>query len=306
MKQKTSPKHALLLLLAAFVWGTTFVAQDAAADTIEPFTFLFSRSIIACLFLSLVIRIFDKKGIVTKKPSNPSEKKYLLTGGILCGCVLCFASYMQQAGMAYTTAGKAGFITALYIIFVPIAGIFFKKYPSPLLILSVILAVIGFYFLCLTESFSLSPGDARVLICSFAFTGHILVIDHFSPKVDGIRLSLLQFLVVSLLSFILMLLFEHPDPALILRCSFPILYAGIMSSGIGYTCQILGQEKVNPTIACLLMSLESVFSVLSSWLILGENMSSREILGCILVFAGVILAQLPSPFPKKTSKKADS
>ncbi len=304
MKEKKSIKNAFLLLLAAFVWGTTFVAQDTAADTIEPFTFLFLRSIIACFFLSAVIRIFDKKGIVTEKPESPEKRKTLLIGGLCCGCILCFASYMQQSGMAYTTAGKAGFITALYIIFVPIAGIFFGKFPSPLLILSVILAVIGFYYLCLTDSFSLSPGDARVLICSVAFTAHIMVIDHFSPKVDGIRLSLLQFMVVSLLSCILMLVFEHPDLSLIRRCLIPIFYAGIMSSGIGFTCQILGQEDVNPTVASLLMSLESVFSVLSSWLILGERMTSREILGSILVFSGVILAQLPSPFGRTSSQKS--
>jgi drug/metabolite transporter (DMT)-like permease len=300
MKQKTSAKHAFLLLLAAFVWGTAFVAQDTAADTIEPFTFLCMRSIIACIFLFFMIRIFDKKGIVTQKPKTASAKKTLWTGGILCGIILCFASYMQQAGMTYTTAGKAGFITALYIIFVPIVGIFFKKYPSPLLIASVILAIIGFYFLCLTESFSLSAGDSMILICSFIYTAHIMVIDHFSPQVDGVRLSFIQFLMVAILSFFFMLFFEHPTLSSIQSAMVPILYAGIMSSGIGYTCQILGQEKVNPSIACLLMSLESVFSVLSGWIILGENMSGREVLGCILVFAGVILAQLP--FPRKSDR----
>lgn len=302
--KNTSVIGVMLLLICAFVWGTTFVAQSTAADTMGPFTYLFSRSIIATVFLSILVIIFDHMGKVTHRPENAEEKRNLRIGGFLCGVILCYASFFQQYGIAFTTVGKAGFITAFYIVMVPVLGIFLGKRPSKLLSISVLLALLGLYFLCMTGSFSLERGDTLVLLCALVFSFHILTVDHFSPLVDGVRLSRNQFLVVTILSFINMLLFEKPTVQMILSGWFPILYAGIMSSGIGYTFQILGQEKVNPTLASLLMSLESVFSAISGAIVLGERMSGRELLGCILVFSAVILAQLPTR-PKDSSMNLD-
>lgn len=294
---KNNRSHILLLLLAAFFWGTTFVAQSIGADYVGAFTYLAGRSWIAVVFLTPIIRVMDKfadkRGIDNRRPKNAADRKQLAIAGILCGASLCVASAAQQTGMAYTTASKAGFITALYVILVPIVSIFFKKKPSAHIWICVAASLVGMYLLCMTtDSFSLSKGDAFVLASACLFTINIMVIDHFSPLVDGVRLSRIQFLTVAVLSTIIMLIAEHPTADAVVKAFFAILYAGIFSSGIAYTCQILGQRDVDPTVASLVMSLESVFSALSGWLVLGERLTGRELAGCVLMFAAIIFSQI--------------
>ena len=203
------------------------------------------------------------------------------------------ASNLQQFGVKYTTVGKAGFITALYIVLVPIFGIFLKKKVGVKVWISVAISVVGLYLLCMTEKLSISKGDFLVLLCAIVFSIHILVIDHFSPLVDGVRMSCIQFWITGILSAIPMFLFEKPSLSAIFAAAVPLLYAGVMSSGVAYTLQIVAQKDADPTVASLILSLESVFSVLAGWAVLGQVMSMREICGCVLMFAAIILAQLP-------------
>lgn len=239
-----------------------------------------------------------KKGNRPEKAGNSVEEKKaqnktLLLGGICCGVALCIASNLQQFGIKYTTVGKAGFITAMYIIIVPVIGIFLEKTTGLRIWVSVLLAVGGLYLLCMTEGFSIAFGDLLVLLCAVMFSVHILVIDYFSPKVDGVRMSCIQFFVSGILSGVAMLIFEQPNLGAILQAWMPILYAGVMSCGVAYTLQIVGQKDMDPTIASLILSLESVVSVLAGWVILGQKLSSKELFGCVLMFAAIILAQLP-------------
>ena len=222
-----------------------------------------------------------------------AERRTLLAGGICCGIALCVASNLQQFGIQYTTVGKAGFITAMYIVLVPILGIFLKKRIGLKVAVSVALAVAGLYLLCITEGFSVGAGDLLVLLCALVFAVHILVIDYFSPRTDGVRMSCIQFLVCGLLSGVGMVLTETPDLGAICQAWLPIAYAGVMSCGVAYTLQIVGQKGTDPTVASLILSLESVVSVLAGWVILGQSLSMREIAGCALMFAAIILAQLP-------------
>lgn len=289
--KRTSVKNSLLLLLTATIWGVAFVAQSVGMDYIEPFTFNCIRSILGGITLLPVI--FLGKG----KSEPPSRT--LLTGGICCGILLFAASNFQQFGIQYTTVGKAGFITACYIILVPIMGIFLKKKCTPLIWLSVLFALAGLYLLCITEEFSLGKGDVLVLICSFLFALHILVIDYFSPKTDGVKMSCIQFFVCGILSGICMLFTETPSFSNIRSAAVPLLYAGIFSCGVAYTLQIVGQKNMNPTVASLILSLESSISVLAGWILLGQGLGLREAVGCILMFAAILLAQLPV---KKTGK----
>lgn len=221
------------------------------------------------------------------------NRKDLIIGGISCGICLCLASNFQQFGIKYTTVGKAGFITACYIVIVPIIGLFLGKKCSKFIWAAVAMALIGLYLLCITDGFSIGKGDLLVLVCAFLFSIHILVIDHFSPKADGVKLSCIQFLTCGILSGIPALLFEHPEFSAICRAWMPILYAGIMSCGVAYTLQIIGQKNMNPTVASLILSLESCISVLAGWVLLGQQLSAKEILGCVIMFAAIILAQLP-------------
>lgn len=296
-KEKIPIRNSLLLLLTATIWGVAFVAQSVSMDYIGAFTFNAIRCLIGSLTLLPVIWLLDKKRPVEekKKISGPSERRTLIIGGICCGVLLCLASNFQQFGIKYTTVGKAGFITACYIIIVPIIGIFLKKKCSPFIWIAVILSLSGLYLLCLTpgEGFAVGKGELLVLICAFLFSLHILVIDHFSPLADGVKMSCIQFLVAGILSGIPALLFENPTLSGLLAAKIPILYAGIMSCGVAYTLQIVGQKNMNPTIASLILSLESCISVIAGWLILGQNLSGREILGCVLMFIAIILAQLP-------------
>lgn len=302
MKKQTVPlKNSLLLLLTATIWGVAFVAQSVGMEYVGAFTFNGVRSIIGAIVLLPVIWVLDKQK--TPETLSPSEKKAgrrtLLTGGISCGICLCLASNFQQFGIKYTSVGKAGFITACYIVIVPILGLFLKKKCSPYIWAAVVMALIGLYLLCITDGFSIGTGDFLVLICAVLFSLHILVIDYFSPKVDGVKMSCIQFLVCGILSIIPALLLEHPQISSILSAWQPILYAGVMSCGVAYTLQIVGQKGMNPTVASLILSLESCISVLAGWMILRQHLSLREILGCIIMFGAIILAQLPQ---KETAK----
>ena len=293
--KKTQIRNSLLLLLTAVIWGIAFVAQSAGMDYVGPLTFLCVRSLIGGAALLPVIWFLERqKSDAQKQEDRTSEKRRLLIkGGILCGLALCFASTFQQYGIQFTTVGKAGFITACYIILVPIAGLFFGKRCGLNIWIGVLLAVGGLYCLCITETLRIGKGDILVLICAFIFSAHILVVDHFSPLVDGVKMACIQFFVCGLVSGAGMLLLEHPAISDILMAWQSILYAGLLSSGVGYTLQIVGQKGLNPTVASLILSLESVVSVLAGLLILHQTLSSREVLGCVLMFAAIVLAQLP-------------
>lgn len=303
--KKTSWRNPLLLFLTAAIWGTAFVAQSVSMDHIGAFTFNFARCIIGGIVLIPCIFLLDRfrKG---KKQENAGEadvytwhSKKLLVGGICCGIALFVASNLQQFGIKYTTVGKAGFITALYIVIVPLLGIFLKKKVGMKIWVSVALAVAGLYLLCMTGGLTLGKGDLLVLLCAVVFSVHILVIDHFSPQVDGVRMSCIQFFVCGILSAIGMFLTEHFSWSAFISAWMPVLYAGVMSCGVAYTLQIVGQKDMDPTIASLILSLESVISVLAGWVLLGQKLSARELSGCALMFVAIILAQLPERRAKK-------
>lgn len=282
-------KGNLLLLLTALIWGTAFVAQSAGMDQNGPFTFNAMRMLLGGVVLIPCIALFDKMRHVHL--GWRASDRNLWIGGGLCGVALFTGATLQQFGIQYTTAGKAGFITALYVIFVPLCRLFVGKRPGKLLWGSVGLAAVGMYLLCMDGSFALSKGDVLVLLGAFGFTAHILVIDHFSQKVDGVRMSCVQFFVAGVLSLVCMFLFETPSVAGILSAWGPILYAGILSCGVAYTLQVVAQKDTDPTVASLILCLESVFAVLFGWLLLGEALSAKELMGCILMFIAIVLAQ---------------
>lgn len=283
-------------MLAAFIWGTAFVAQSVGADYVEPFTFNAARSAVAFLFLLALCGVFRAvRGRDSQAAAAVGSRKELVLGGVCCGLALTVATNLQQKGLETTTSGKAGFITALYIVIVPIAGMFLGKKAPKIIWISVVLAVAGLYCLCITEEFTITSGDFYILLCAFCFTVHILVIDHFTQRVDGVAMSCIQFLTVAVLSAAGMLLTESPTLEALWICAGPILYVGIFSSGVAYTLQILAQKDSNPTVVSLLLSLESVFATLSGAVILGDTMSGKEYFGCVLMLAAVVLAQLPEP-----------
>ena len=296
MKRTSSVKSPLLLFLTAIIWGTAFVAQSVGMDYVGPFTFNFVRSVIGgavlipCVFLLDRFRGLDGAG---SEKIYTWHQKELFAGGICCGVALFIASNLQQFGIQYTTVGKAGFITALYIVIVPVIGVFTKKTTGYKIWLSVLLAVAGLYLLCITEGFSVGTGDFLVFLCALCFSVHILIIDYFSPKVDGVRMSCIQFFVCGLLSGIAMVFTEQFEFHAVLTAWMPLLYAGVMSCGVAYTLQIVGQKGMDPTVASLILSLESVVSVLSGWLLLNQKLSLRELAGCVLMFVAIILAQIP-------------
>lgn len=301
MKRTSSVKSPLLLFLTAIIWGTAFVAQSVGMDYVGPFTFNFVRSVIGgavlipCVFLLDRFRGLDGAG---SEKIYTWHQKELFAGGICCGVALFIASNLQQFGIQYTTVGKAGFITALYIVIVPVIGVFTKKTTGYKIWLSVLLAVAGLYLLCITEGFSVGTGDFLVFLCALCFSVHILIIDYFSHKVDGVRMSCIQFFVCGLLSGIAMVFTEQFEFHAVLTAWMPLLYAGVMSCGVAYTLQIVGQKGMDPTVASLILSLESVVSVLSGWLLLNQKLSLRELAGCVLMFVAIILAQIPKK-PKK-------
>lgn len=314
-------RQVLFPILAAFIWGTAFVAQDVCADVIDTFTFNAIRSYVAVVVLLIIMAIFDR--VNKDKPSltaiqRKAANRQMWIGGICCGTALAIASNFQQAGIsAGTDSGKAGFITALYVVLVPVFGLFFKRRVSLPTWIAVVLSVVALYLLCIKGDFSLAPGDLLILVCAVCFAIHILVIDHFTASVDGLRLSCVQFLVAAVLATVAKVvcvvlglngtgditsatsIFAMPDWDAILACTLPILYVGVFSSGVGYTLQILAQKDSNPTVVTILLSLESVFAVIAGAIILKQQMSVREYIGCAIMFAAVILAQIQFPTKQK-------
>ena len=293
--KKTNLKSAALLSLTAIIWGVAFVAQSEGMNYVGAFTFNFVRSMIGSIVLLPCISFLNH----TMNDRNMKEKekkgidKILLIGGICCGLILFISSNLQQIGVQYTSAGKAGFITALYIVLVPICGIFIKRYVGIRIWVSVLIALCGLYLLCVTETLSFGKGDGYLLAGAVGFTIHILVIDYFVSRADAVKMACIQFFVTGFLSGILMLIFETPKVSDILAGWLPILYAGVLSCGVAYTLQIVGQKEMNPSVASLILSFEAVISVVAGFIILGEALSGRELIGCVLMFIAIILAQIP-------------
>ena len=279
------------------MWGLPFVAQSLAMRTLTPYLYNASRFLLGCAVLLPLAWFFGKRDplAVNYAGGASNARRPLFLGGLLCGAILFSASAFQQVGIQYTTAGKSGFITALYIVLVPIFGLFLKRKCSPLIVPAIALAIIGFYLLSIREGFQINKGDLITLGCAVVFAFHILTVDRVSPRTNPLQLSCMQFLVAGILSLIAAFLLEDPSWHLVLVSWKPIAFAAVFSCGIGYTLQIVGQRGLHPAMAALLMSLESVFAVLAGWLILGDVLSRRELLGCALVFAAVLLAQVPLP-----------
>lgn len=296
---QTEAKGTIFLLITALIWGSAFVAQSIGMNYIGPFTFSAARNVIAIIVLMPVILLFtDKRDDGTYPPIWQQLKPdaITLTGGAWCGLTLGIADTLQQVGITMTTAGKAGFITAIYIVLVPLMGFFIGRKVPRIIVFCVILAMTGFYFLCINGDFEIAFGDLLVFFCAIFFALHILVIDHFLlKKAHSIKMSWVQFAIAFLFSATLTILFESPTASMLWDAKWPILYAGGLSSGVAYTLQIVGQKYTEPTTATLILSLEAVFAVLAGWLILGEVMTGKEIVGCVLVFVAVILAQIPLP-----------
>lgn len=295
-------RNVVLLFLTAMIWGAAFVAQSVSMNYIGPMTFIFFRSLIGGIILAPFIILLDwRKGkrsagssqAALASPFDGWKDQTLLTGGVICGIFLFLGNCFQQNGIKYTTVGKAGFITTFYIIIIPVIGIFFKKYCGILTWIAVATALAGLYFLCMNEKLQFQVGDLLILICAFMFSGQVLAIDHFNQWVDSIKLSCIQFLVCGVVAFVFMLLTEKPDFRMISAAALPLLYTGVMSTGVAYTLQTVGQKGLNPTVAALILSMESVFSALAGFLILHQVLSRRELLGCAMMFAAIVLAQLP-------------
>lgn len=285
-------KNLLMLLLTAVIWGVAFVAQQMGMDHIGPYAFSAIRCLMGAVVLIPVVIFLNSR----KEPAQKAHVNNKMTwiGGLVCGVLLGVAANLQQIGIQYTTVGKAGFITALYIVIVPVLGLFLKRRAGIKLWISVVIAMLGLYLLCMTDTLQLQLGDSLVFFCALVFSLHILVIDHFNPNVDGVKMSCIQFFVAALLSGIAMLLWEAlPSWEMIYAARVTLLYTGILSCGVAYTLQIVGQKGLNPTVASLILSLEAVISVLAAWLILQQGMTAREMLGAGLMFVAIILAQLP-------------
>lgn len=280
------PAYSAMLLLTATIWGFAFVAQSMGMDHVGPFTFTALRSVIGGVVLLPLVWWLR----APEKAANAQRSVW--QGGVLCGILLFFAASLQQIGIQYTTVGKAGFITTFYIILVPLLSLRSGRKFHPLMWPTVALALLGLYLLSISETMHLEKGDAYILACSFVFAIHIMVIDYYSPYVDGVRMSCIQFFVCGILASVPMFFFETPQMGSIQAAWAPILYAGVLSNGVAYTLQILGQKRVHPTLASLILSLESCIAVLGGWLFLRETLSARELLGCLLLFLAIIIAQL--------------
>jgi len=291
----TQFRNSCLLFLAAFIWGVAFVSQSKGMDYMGPLTFNGARSILgAVVLIPLVVCRGRAQG--NRKIINKTS----VIGGLCCGIALTTASLLQQFGIIYTTVGKAGFITTLYIIFVPILGVFLKRKVRPVVWGCALLAAVGMYLLCVSGGFTVGVGDSLVFICAIVFAVHILVIDYFVTKADGVVLSMIQFFVCGIVSMTGAFLFESPTWSQITAGIIPVLYAGIMSCGVAYTLQIIGQKGVNPTVAALILSMESVFSALAGYLAYkigflksDQTLTLRQMIGCVIVFAAVIIVQIP-------------
>lgn len=289
-------KGTLFLLIATVIWGSTFIAQSVGMDYIGPFTFQAARSTLAVLFLLPVVFLFDKdKKAYFKTWSDPK----LWKTGLLCGIALFIAAGLQQVGLQYTTAGKGGFITTMYVVLVPVLGFFLRKKVSVNVWISVVISVIGLYLLSCAGVTEINKGDLMMLGCALGFTVQITLVDELAGGFDGLRVNCIQTFVTAVLSAIAMLLTETPAWRNILDCWFPLCYAGILSMGVAYSLQILGQKHLDPTPASLIMGLESAFALLFGWLLLHERLSAPELVGCALVFVAVMLSQLPENIFKK-------
>lgn len=289
---KKQLRGSLALLCGTMIWGSAFIAQSVGMDLIGPFTFQAIRCALAVVFLFLLTFVFDWKIGFKKSLAKWKNKQLWISGGV-CGAALFVAASLQQVGLIYTEPGKAGFLTAMYIVLVPILGIFLHRRPGLNAVFSVVLALVGLYLLSFMGVSSINVGDLLLIGCALAFAVQILLIDSFAQNLDGLRLNCVQALVVAVLSLPWMLLTEELDMGNILACWLPLGFAGILSMGVAYSLQIVGQKNLEPTTASLIMSLESVFAALGGWLILHNTMTPRELLGCALVFGGVILSQLP-------------
>ena len=299
-------KGNLMLLMTAFVWGVSFIFQSKGVETLSACAFNGIRSILGGIVLLPVIYLIDQNKKKRGENVYKIDKK-LIKAGVICGIFLCLASTIQSMGMVYTSPGKAGFITALYMVMVPITGLFMGKKPSKAVVFAVMVAVVGLYLMCVEKGAGINKGDILVFICSILFSIHIMVIDHYSPMVDGVKLACLQFFVCGIINVLYMLIFEEVYIDKILDNWINIGYAGVFSCGVAYTLQIVGQKYTDPTSASILMSLESVFSTLSTVVLValgfnltGGALNAREIFGCILMFAAIMLVQLPD---NKISKK---
>lgn len=281
-------RSSLMLLLTAIIWGFAFVAQTVGSNAVGPMTFNGTRYIIGSAVLVPVIMMLQKNGTIKETPFT----KEAVIGGICCGVCLFVAGSIQQYGLIRSTVGRGSFITALYVIIVPILGVFMKKKIGAKLWISVAIAIIGMYLLCINETMSLGLGEVLLLLCAFFFSIHIMVIDHFSPKANGVVISCIQFLVAGILSLIGTVLTENPTVDQLHQAGISILYAGIGSCGIAYTCQVVFQKDLSPTAASLILSLESVFGAIGGWLLLGQALSLKEIIGCLLMFGAIVLAQI--------------
>ena len=287
-------RGSLSLLGATVIWGFAFIAQSVGMDLLGPFTFQAIRCFLAVLFLIPCSFLLEIGKCTVRASAEKWRNPRLWKAGILCGCALFFASSLQQIGLVYTDAGKAGFITAMYIVLVPILGLFLKRRPPKAAVFSVVLAVIGLYLLSCVGVSQINKGDLFLIGCAFAFAVQITCIDRFAPDVDGFRLNCVQSLTVTVLSLPFVVFTETVAVSNILACWLPLVFAGVLSMGIAYSLQIVGQKDLEPTTASLIMSLESVFAALGGWWLLKERMTSWELLGCGLVFAAVVISQLPS------------
>lgn len=309
---KKSISSAFMLFLTALIWGLAFVAQSEGMKTLGTYTFFASRSFLALIFLlgmtSLKKITKRNKAKELKAKVSTQSKKDLIIAGTLCGTSMFIATIAQQNGLMYTTVGKSGFITALYILLVPIFGLFLKKKVAPFMWFCVVIAVVGMYLLCVSEQSSINKGDFYTLISAVFFAVQILTIDAYISRVDAVKLSLVQFSTGFILSSIFMIIFEQPTFTQIKGAIIPILYVGIFSSGIAYTLQITAQKNISPTVAALIMSFESVFAAVFGWIILSQSLNAREIFGCFLMFLAIILSELPiekTTIAKKIKLKLD-
>lgn len=289
---------SIILLITSIIWGLAFVFQRTGMDKIEPITFNAVRMATGAIFLGIVILFLNVKSKKTSTAPKENKTKTII-GGLCCGAFLTAASLTQQIGMVHTSAGKAGFITAMYILFVPIINfVLFKKKAAIKVWVAVLIGILGMYMLCVKESFTFTLGDVMILACAIIFSGHILCVDYFTQFCNPIKLSAIQFATAAVVSTVLAFIFESPTVEKIISAAIPILYCGILSGGVGYTLQMVGQKDTDPAIASLIMSLESVFALIAGVLLLGETMTFTEIAGCVIMFAAIVLAQLPEK--KKT------
>lgn len=296
-KQENSYFHSFLLLLTATIWGVAFVAQSVGMDHVGPLTFVAARSTVAVVALVPVVMLFSRRAKHSSKPKPACDRRTFWTGGLLCGVLLFLGMITQQIGLVYTTVGKAGFITTTYVVLVPLLGIFLGRRIGLRMWIAVLLALAGLYFLCVKQGeFSIGLGDSIVLLCAFFYTIQITCVDYYVQKIDSIQLNFMQMAVCAVLGIIVAVVFEDPSWVNLLAAALPILYAGVCSSAMGFTFQTVAQEHVSPTVASLIMSLESCISAIAGWLLLGQVLNNRELWGCILMFAAIILSQLPAAF----------